>query len=63
MDKISDYLTMTQAAEFLGVRVQTLNMWLRTGRIKSYQHPMANYRLYSKEDLEDILRTLKESRS
>lgn len=56
---ISDYLTIKVAAEFLGVSEMTLRRWDAAGKLKSYRHPINNYRLYKKIDLEKILKGIK----
>jgi DNA-binding transcriptional MerR regulator len=56
MRKIRDYLTVGQAAEFLGVSPWTLRYWDRTGKFKPDRHPVSGYRLYRRERLTAILR-------
>ena len=53
--KLSEYLTISEAAELLGVSVWTLRNWDRTGKMKSYRHPVNRYRLYCREDLKALL--------
>lgn len=55
--KISEYMTIKQAAKYLGVSSNTLRSWEKVGKIKSLRNPMNNYRLYKKEDLDKILKT------
>jgi MerR family transcriptional regulator, copper efflux regulator len=56
---LSDYYTIKDAAEFLGVSEMTLRRWDTAGKLKSYRHPINNYRLYKKQDLEKILKGIK----
>lgn len=56
LESLDNYLTVTQAAEFLGVAADTLRNWDKSGRLKARRHPMNGYRLYRQEDLEAILR-------
>ena len=56
MPKLDDYLQITEAAELLGVCRNTLRNWGRSGRIKEHRHPINNYRLYKRDDLERLLR-------
>lgn len=56
--KISDYLKITQAARMLGVTTNTLRNWEKSEKITTYRHPVNNYRLYKKEDVENILERL-----
>jgi len=55
MLKISDYLKIKEAAEFIGVDPNTLRNWEAAGKITAYRNPKNSYRLYKKEDLEAIL--------
>lgn len=56
---LSDYMTIKEAAEYLGVNPMTLRRWDSSGKLKSYRHPINNYRLYKKKDLEKILKGVK----
>ena len=58
MDIRQQYMTVTQAAKYLGVHPQTLRNWDRWGRVKAFRQSVSNYRLYTKEDL-DALRPRK----
>lgn len=55
----SHFISVQQAAKILGVKVQTLRNWGKTGKVKSYKCPINGYRLYNKEDLEEILKKIK----
>lgn len=52
------YLTVGEAAAFLGVSPSTLRNWDRAGRLKAGRHPINGYRLYEREALERLLRHL-----
>jgi excisionase family DNA binding protein len=56
MDKepFKDYLTVLQAARFLGVSAQTLRRWDAEGKLKSVRHPGNDYRYYKRSDLEPL---------
>ncbi len=56
MENIKDYLTIKQASEVLGVSPMTLRRWDSAGKLKSYRHPLNKYRLYKKEELENLLK-------
>lgn len=58
-ENISDYLSVKDAAEFLGVSRDTLRRWDKKGKLTAYRHPMNKYRLYKKEDLQNILNEIK----
>jgi MerR family transcriptional regulator, copper efflux regulator len=59
---LAEYLTVKAAAEFLGVCASTLRNWDRSGKLKPRRHPMNKYRLYRRDELEAILRSVKEER-
>ena len=52
---LADYLTVSEAAERLGVSSGTLRNWDRTGRLKAHRNPLNGYRLYLRSDLEALL--------
>jgi excisionase family DNA binding protein len=53
--KLSEYLTVKEAAEYLGVSASTLRNWDRQGKLKPYRHPVNDYRLYERKRLEELL--------
>ncbi len=55
MTKLSDYLTIKEAAEFLGVSQNTLRNWGKNGQIKERRHPINDYRLYDLDELKALL--------
>jgi excisionase family DNA binding protein len=52
---LAEYLTVGEAAKFLGVSPWTLRNWDRDGRLKSMRHPKNGYRIYRQHDLEAVL--------
>ncbi len=52
---LADYLTIGEAAAFIGVSPATLRNWDKDGKLVPYRHPLNNYRLYKKIDLERII--------
>ncbi len=58
----SEYRTVGEAAEYLGVSPATLRNWDRSGKLKPRRHPHNGYRIYLHADLESILRTADLSR-
>lgn len=54
--QLNGYLTVKEAAQYLGVSPATLRNWDRAGKLTPCRHPVNDYRLYRKEDLERILR-------
>jgi MerR family transcriptional regulator, copper efflux regulator len=55
MQKLGQYLTVGQAAEFLGVCAKTLRNWARLGKVQAARHPVNHYRLYRREQLIALL--------
>ncbi len=55
MVKISDYLTIGEAAEYVGVHPDSLRRWDRAGKLEPRRHPINNFRLYLKRDLDRFL--------
>jgi DNA (cytosine-5)-methyltransferase 1 len=55
------YLRVKEAAELLGVSPNTLRSWGGASKIPEYRHPVNNYRLYKKAELERLLTQLKRS--
>ena len=53
---IKEYITIKDAAELLGVDKTTLRRWDKAGKLKPYRHPLNRYRLYKREELEQLLR-------
>jgi CheY-like chemotaxis protein len=53
----ADVLTISEAADFLGVSTATLRNWDRSGKLKPRRHPQNGYRIYLHEDLAALLRS------
>jgi excisionase family DNA binding protein len=51
-----DYMTVRQAAAFLGVSSSTLRNWDKSGKLRAVRHPINRYRLYQKTQLTRLLR-------
>lgn len=54
----ADLLTVTEAAEILGVSPSTLRNWDRVGKLKAKRHPFNSYRLYERSQLERLLKAI-----
>lgn len=50
-----NYLTIKEAAEFLGISELTLRNWDKKGKLSAHRHPVNNYRLYKISDLEKFV--------
>jgi DNA repair protein RadD len=51
---LKDYLTVQQAAKYVGVSAQTLRRWDAEGKVRSVRHPGNDYRYYKRADLEPL---------
>jgi len=58
MTSLKDYLTVKEASELLNVSPSTLRLWDKQGKLKPRRHPLNNYRLYYKKDLENLIKQI-----
>ncbi len=56
MLKLKDFLRISEAAEYLGVSPNTLRNWESAGKIVATRHPVNDYRLFRREDLDELLK-------
>ncbi len=61
MDKLKDFLRISEAAEYLGVSPNTLRNWENAGKIAAHRHPVNGYRLFKQEELDELLRPIQSS--
>ena len=61
-EKLDEFLTVSQAAAFIGVSPSTLRNWDRTGKVKAIRHPVNGYRLYRRVELRRIMDRLRQDR-
>ncbi|MEK7576769.1 MAG: helix-turn-helix domain-containing protein [Patescibacteria group bacterium] len=54
------YLTIKQAAVMLGVSPLTLRNWDKKGQLIAYRHPVNNYRVYKRDELDRLLEKIEE---
>jgi excisionase family DNA binding protein len=55
MPTMNSLLTVSEAAVLLGVSTSTIRNWDRTGKLKAIRHPINNYRLYERQQLQAVL--------
>ena len=55
------YVRVKEAAEILGVSPNTVRAWGADGKITEHRHPVNNYRLYKRMELEKVLRKVERS--
>ena len=56
MEKLSDSLRISDAAEYLGASPNTLRNWVNGGKIVAIRHPVNDYRLFRRADLDALLK-------
>jgi len=61
VNKLRDYLRISQAAEYLGVPPNTLRNWENAGKIIARRHPVNGYRLFRRDDLDALLKQVASS--
>ena len=54
-----NFISIKDAAKKLGVTKLTLRNWDKQGKLVAFRHPMNNYRVYEKEDIEKIINQIK----
>jgi len=52
------FMTIKDAAAYLGVSPLTLRNWDNQGKLPATRHPMSNYRIYKTEHIEKLLRDI-----
>jgi len=57
------FIRVKEAAALLGVSTNTLRAWGANGKIPEYRHPVNNYRLYKREEIERIMSQMENSAS
>ena len=60
MTNFKGFIKVKEAAGILGVSVMTLHRWDAKGKLKPRRHPFNNYRLYKRETLKKLLKTISE---
>ena len=61
MTKLDSYLTIKQAAEYLGVSPNTLRNWGRDDKVPMHRNPINGYRLFKIADLDKLLAKIEKS--
>ena len=55
MNRLNEFLRVSEAAEYLGVSPNTLRNWENAGKIIAHRHPVNGYRLFKQEELDSLL--------
>ncbi len=61
MTKLDSYLTIKDAAVYLGVSPNTLRNWGRDGKIVMHRNPINGYRLFKITELDKLLKKIERS--
>lgn len=62
-DMEQKYISIKDAAEFLGVTPLTLRNWDKKGTLTAYRNPINNYRVYRLDQIELFLRKIENSKN
>ncbi len=54
----NSFLTIKQTAKILGVTPLTLRNWDNSGKFEASRHPINNYRVYKREDVEAFIKEM-----
>lgn len=60
-EELPKLISIKKASEILGVTPLTLRNWDRDGKLKALRHPMNNYRVYKRQDIEKLLLSINEN--
>jgi excisionase family DNA binding protein len=55
---IGNFLTVRDVSKMLGVTPLTLRNWDKAGKLVAVRHPMSNYRIYKRDDIEKFVHEL-----
>ncbi len=54
-----EFITIKQAAKMLGVTALTLRNWDNSGKFTATRHPINNYRVYKKAEVEMLMEDIR----
>ncbi len=60
-EELPKLISIKKAAEIIGVTPLTLRNWDRDGKLKALRHPMNNYRVYRRQDIEKLILSINET--
>ena len=55
MTTTEKFLLVKQASELLGVSANTVRAWALLGKLQEYRHPVNNYRLFKRDEVQALL--------
>ena len=53
--KTAEFMLVNEAAKLLGVSANTVRSWAASGKLQEYRHPVNNYRLFKRDEVEALL--------
>ena len=56
MTRLCEYVKTSEAAEILGVSINTIRTWAAVGKIRVARNPANGWRLFRRDDLEKFLK-------
>ena len=63
MTRLSEYLRVSEAADYLGVSPNTLRNWEKSEKVPVHRHPVNDYRLFKREELDALLKQVEQPAS
>ena len=63
MPSESQLISIKHASRILGVTPLTLRNWDKNGKLKALRHPLNNYRVYRRSDVEKLVSAISEGSS
>ncbi len=51
-------ITVKEASDLLGVTTLTLRNWDKNGKLKAMRHPLNNYRVYKRENIDQLIKSM-----
>lgn len=63
MSNERNLISIKQAASILGVTPLTLRNWDKSGKLIPMRHPINNYRVYRRSDIEALLEAISTNRN
>lgn len=58
----NEFLSIKEAAKMIGVSALTLRNWDNSGKFTASRHPINNYRVYRKAEVEMLIEDMKQKR-
>ena len=55
-----EFVLVKEAAELLGVCPNTIRSWGTSGKLTEYRHPVNDYRMFKKKEIERLLKKMTE---